>query len=72
MIRIKPIMLRHFEVSPLGRSWKRCSHMGVNPKMVGFPNKTMGFPTKNDHHLGWRLGVPPFKETPICSHLESR
>ena len=21
-------------------------------KMVGFPNKLMGFPTKNDHHLG--------------------
>ena len=31
--------------------------------MVGFPNKPMGFPTKNDQHLGC-LGVPPFKETP--------
>ena len=30
---------------------------------------TMGFPTKNDHHLGWRLGVPPFKETPIFFQL---
>ena len=32
--------------------------------MVGFPNKPIGFPTKNDQHLGWRLGVPPFKEHP--------
>ena len=31
--------------------------------MVGFPNKPMGFPTKNDQNLGC-LGVPPFKETP--------
>ena len=23
--------------------------MGATPKMVGFPNKPMGFPTKNDH-----------------------
>ena len=27
---------------------------------------TMGLPTKNDQHLGCELGVPPFKETPIC------
>jgi len=27
--------------------------------MVGFPNKPMGFPTKNDHFYFW--GVPPFK-----------
>ena len=34
------------------------------PKMVGFPNKPMGFPTKNDHF--WAvLWVPAFKETPI-------
>ena len=32
--------------------------------MLGFPNKPMGFPTKHDQPLGWRLGVPPFKETP--------
>ena len=32
--------------------------------MVGFPNKPMGFPTKNDQHLGCEMGVPPFKETP--------
>ena len=25
----------------------------------------MGFPTKNDQHLGCEMGVPPFKETPI-------
>ena len=31
--------------------------------MVGFPNKPMGFPTKNDEHLGCEMGVPPFKET---------
>ena len=30
----------------------RDQHMGVNPKMVGFPNKPMGFPTQNDQHLG--------------------
>ena len=31
--------------------------MGVNPKMVGnFPNKPMGFPTKNDHDLGCEMG----------------
>ena len=35
------------------------------PKMVGLPNKPMGFPTKNDQHLGCEMGVPPFKETPI-------
>ena len=33
------------------------------PKMVGFPNKPMGFPTKNGP-FGSVLGVPPFKETP--------
>jgi len=33
-------------------------HMGVSGKMVGFPNQPMGFPTKNDQHLGWRLGKP--------------
>ena len=27
------------------------------PKMVGFPNKPMGFPTKNDHDLGREMGV---------------
>ena len=38
----------------------------VFPKMVGFPNKLMGFPTKNDQHLGlekWGENAP-FKETP--------
>ena len=34
------------------------------PKMVGFPNKPMGFPTENDQNLGCEMGVPPFKETP--------
>ena len=37
------------------------------PKMVGFPNKSMGFPTKNDQHLGCEMGVPPFKDTPIST-----
>ena len=42
-------------------------HMGVNPKMVGFPNWPMGFPTQNDQHLGCEMGgvFPPFKERPI-------
>ena len=26
---------------------------------------TVGFPTKNDQHLGCEMGIPPFKETPI-------
>ena len=26
----------------------------------------MGFPTKNDQHLGCEMVVAPFKETPIC------
>ena len=33
-------------------------------KWWDFPNKPMGFPSKNDH-FGVFLGVPPFKETPI-------
>ena len=40
--------------------------------MVGLPNKPMGFPTKNDQHLGcvvWGY-IPPFKETPICKQRE--
>ena len=32
--------------------------------MVGFPNKSMGFPTKNDRFGVEIGGVPPFKETP--------
>ena len=27
---------------------------------------TIGFPTKNDQHLGCEMGVPPFTETPNC------
>ena len=27
----------------------------------------MGFPTKNDQHLGCEMGVSPFKETPIST-----
>ena len=30
-------------------------YMGATPKMVGFPNKPMGFPTKNDH-FGVEIG----------------
>ena len=33
--------------------------------MVGFPNNHGKTPTKNDQHLGWEMGVPSFKETPI-------
>ena len=39
--------------------------MWVVPKMVGLPNWPMDFPTKNDHHLGCEMGVPPFLETPM-------
>ena len=31
--------------------------------MVGFPNKPMGFPNKNNQHLGCEMGV-----TPICKY----
>ena len=42
------------------------------PKMVGFPQQTHGVcPTQNDQHLGWPLGVPPFKETPICGVIST-
>ena len=50
---------------------KRDGSTGMFPKQGGFPNKPMGFPTKNDQHLGWRLGVPLFLETPTGS-LDSR
>ena len=33
--------------------------VGGVPKMVGFPNKPMGFPTKNDQHLGCEMGGKP-------------
>ena len=29
-----------------------------------FPQQPLGFPTKNDQHLGCEMGVPPFKEAP--------
>ena len=29
------------------------------PKIVGFPNKPIGFPTKHGH-FGVEIGVPPF------------
>ena len=41
------------------------------PTMVGLPNKPMGFSNKNDQHLGWRLGVPPFKETPMWGNYKN-
>ena len=46
---------------------KHKEDMGGVPKMVGFPNKPMAFPSKNDH-FGGVLGVrvPPFKETSTC------
>ena len=52
-------------VKPQTLHFLRGLHMGATPKMVGFPNKPMGFPTKNDHDLGCEMAVPPFKETPI-------
>ena len=33
------------------------------PKMVGFPNKPMGFPTKNDHFGVWNGGTPIYGNT---------
>ena len=35
-----------------------------------YPTNPWGFPTKNDQHLGCEMGVPPFKETPICLQNE--
>ena len=47
-----------------------CSDIGGVPKMVGFPNKPTGFPTRIDHFgVEIELGVPPFKETPIYTTL---
>ena len=56
----------------LGWSWMLVGQRGFRPwfckrgvpKMVGFPNKPMGFPTKWCIILGCEMGVPPFKETP--------
>ena len=31
--------------------------------MVGFPNKPMGFPTRNDHFGVWNGGTPIFGNT---------
>ena len=42
-----------------GGSWYIYIYIWVFPKMVGFPNNPMGFPTKNDQLWGV-LGVPPF------------
>ena len=39
-------------------------YLGATPKMVGFPNNHGVFLLKMTI-LGWRLGVPPFKETSI-------
>ena len=36
------------------------------------PTNPWAFPTKNDQHLGWRLGVPPFKETPMSIQYVQR
>ena len=47
---------------------KKRSSFGGFLQMVGFPNKPMSFPAKNDQHLGCEMGVPPFKETPVFSH----
>ena len=49
-----------------GRPWI-CFHqfsIWMFPKMVGFPQQPWVFLLKMII-LGWRLGVPPFKETPI-------
>ena len=32
--------------------------------MVGFPNNQGKTPTKNDQHLGWRLGYHYFRKHP--------
>ena len=47
-------------------------YMGVNPKMVGFPNNHGVFLLKMISTWGGDWGVPPFKETPIYTpHLEN-
>ena len=38
----------------------------------GFPQQPWAFPTKNDQHLGWRLGVPTFQETPMSIQYVQR
>ena len=44
-------------------------NMGATPKMVGFPNKPMGFPTKNDQHLGCFGGYHHLRKHPYCMFL---
>ena len=50
--------------------WRQPALRGgkVSTDMGGFLKwwylTTIGFPTENDQHLGWRLGVAPCKERP--------
>jgi len=54
--------IKYFEALKPGRSngfhhpWLILVDMGVNPKMLGFPNKPMGFPTKKYQRLGCEMG----------------
>ena len=69
------VVWQHLSLEGLTTTWGKLAIFGFLPcpYMGGFLKcwypTTMGFPTKNDHHLGWRLGVPPFKETPIFSNF---
>ena len=55
--------LMESDLQAFGR-FVRESYIWAVPKMVGFPNKPMGFPIKNDH-FGVFWGYHQFKETPI-------
>ena len=52
--------------SPQRNNRLNCNHIGCFLKWWVSPT-TMGFPTKNDQHLGCEMGVPPFEETPPFS-----
>ena len=59
------------------RTYGEIDHVGNHlwyiwgvPKMVGFPNKPIGFSLLKMISTWGVLGVPPFKETPIRVFLE--
>ena len=49
---------------PALRGGKVSTDMGRVLEWWVSPTNPWGFPTENDQHLGWRLGVAPFKERP--------
>ena len=48
----------------LGQMYPRSQGTSYGGFLKWWYQGTIAFPTKNDQHLGWRLRVPPFEETP--------